>query len=76
MSATIELSLPKNVDVSDFEIKMIVAAKLYELGKLSSGQAADVAGLSKRAFLELLGKYNVSVFGYDEKDLENDLKNL
>lgn len=76
MNATIELSLPKNVDVSDFEIKMIVAAKLYELGKLSSGQAADVAGLSKRTFLELLGKYNVSVFGYDEKDLEEDLKNL
>ncbi len=76
MNSTIELSLPKNVDVSDFEVKMIVAAKLYELGKLSSGQAADVAGLSKRAFLELLGKYNVSVFGYDEKDLEEDLKNL
>jgi predicted HTH domain antitoxin len=76
MNATIELSLPKNVDVSDFEIKMIVAAKLYELGKLSSGQAADVAGLSKRTFLELLGKYNVSVFGYYEKELEEDLKHL
>jgi hypothetical protein len=33
-------------------------------------------GLSKRAFLELSGKYNVSVFGYDEKELEEDLKNL
>lgn len=51
-------------------------AKLYEFSKLSSGQAADVAGLSKRAFLELLGKYNVSVLVCDEKDLEEDLKNL
>ena len=76
MNATVEFSLPKTVDVSDFEIKMIVASKLYELGKLSSGQAAKVAGLSKRAFLELLGKYNVSVFGYDEKDLKEVLKNL
>ncbi len=76
MNGIIEFALPKSVDVSDFELKMIVAAKLYELGKLSSGQAAEVAGLSKRAFLELLGKYNVSVFGYDEQELEEDLKNL
>lgn len=76
MNGSIELTLPKNVDISDFEVKMIVAAKLYELGKLSSGQAAEVAGLSKRAFLELLGKYNVSTFGYDENDLAEDLKNL
>lgn len=76
MNGTIELTLPKNVDVSDFEIKMIVASKLYELGRLSSGQAAEIAGLSKRAFLEILGKYNVSVFGYDEKELVEDLKNL
>lgn len=76
MNGTIELTLPKNIDVSDFEIKMIVASKLYELGRLSSGQAAEIAGLSKRAFLEILGKYNVSVFGYDEKELVEDLKNL
>ncbi len=76
MNGTIELTLPKSVDVSDFELKMIIAAKLYELGKLSSGQAAEVAGLSKRAFIELLGKYNVSVFGYDENELEDDLKSL
>ncbi len=76
MNGTIELTLPKTIDVSDFELKMIIAAKLYELGKLSSGQAAEVAGLSKRAFLELLGKYNVSIFGYDASELEEDLKNL
>ncbi|HXG83307.1 MAG TPA: UPF0175 family protein [Pyrinomonadaceae bacterium] len=74
MNGTVELTLPKSVDVSDFELKMIIASKLYELGRLSSGQAAEVAGLSKRAFLELLGKYNVSVFGYNENDLAEDLK--
>ena len=76
MSGTVELTLPNSVDVSDFEIKMIVAAKLYEIGKLSTGQAADLAGLSKRAFLELLGEYDVSVFSYDENELKEDLKNL
>ena len=44
---------------------MLLAAKLYERGILSAGQAAEVAGLSKRAFIELLGKYGVSVFGYE-----------
>jgi len=76
MNGTIELTLPKSVDVSEFELKMIIAAKLYELGRLSSGQAAAVAGLSKRAFIELLGKYNVSVFGYDSDELAEDLRNL
>lgn len=76
MNGTIELTLPKTIDVSDFELKMIIATKLYELGRLSSGQAAEVAGLSKRAFIELLGKYNVSIFGYDENELAEDLKNL
>lgn len=76
MNGTVELTLPKSVDINDFEIKMIVASKLYELGKLSAGQAAEVAGVSKRTFIELLGKYNVSVFGYDEKELEEDLRNL
>ncbi len=76
MNETVELTLPKSLDINDFEIKMIVASKLYELGKLSAGQAAEVAGVSKRTFLELLGKYNVSVFGYDEKELEEDLQNL
>lgn len=76
MNETVELTLPKSLDINDFEIKMIVASKLYELGKLSAGQAAEVAGVSKRTFLELLGKYNVSVFGYDEKELEEDLQNI
>ena len=76
MNGTVELNLPKSVDINDFEIKMIVASKLYELGKLSAGQAAEVAGVTKRTFIELLGKYNVSVFGYDEKELEEDLQNL
>lgn len=76
MNDVVELTLPKSAGISDFEAKMVAAAKLYELGRLSSGQAAEVAGLSKRAFLELLGKYNVSVFGYDEKDLDEELKNL
>lgn len=73
---TITIKLPKNVQVSDFEINMIVASKLFEEGKLTSGQAAEMVGLSKRAFIEMLGKYGVSAFGYSFKELEDDLKNV
>jgi predicted HTH domain antitoxin len=76
MNGTVELTLPKSVDISDFEVKMIVASKLYETGKLSAGQAAEIVGISKRAFLEILGDFGVSVFGYDDKELKDDLKNL
>ena len=71
----ITLEIPGNLEMSQFEVTMMLAAKLYEEGKLSSGQAAEMAGLSKRAFIELLGKYGVSVFGYDFDELENDLNN-
>lgn len=76
MNGTVELTLPKSVEISDFEVKMIVASKLYEIGRLSAGQAAEIAGISKRAFLEVLRDFDVSIFGYDEKELAEDLKNL
>ena len=54
---------------------MLVASTLYEKGKLSLGQAADLAGLTKRTFAELLGKYGVSIFNYPPSDLTRDVKN-
>lgn len=57
------------------EVAMLVAARLYEQGKLSLGQAAGVAGLTKRTFAELLGKYDVSLFNYPASDLSRDIAN-
>ena len=58
----VKLNIPDYVDLKELDFSMIIASKLYEDGKLSSGQAAEVAGLSKRAFIEVLGRYGVSVF--------------
>lgn len=71
----IELNIPDNVDLSDHEFAMIIAAKLYADAKLSAGQAAEMVGLSKRAFIEILGKYGVSVFSTSETDLRSDIDN-
>ena len=73
---TIEIKLPKDTDLTSFEVKMNLAAKLYEQGRLSGGQAAELAGLTKREFIEILGKYGVSVFGYDSAELLEDIKNV
>lgn len=72
---TLTLNLPDNIELNQQEATMILAAKLYERGELSSGQAAELAGLSKRTFIELLGSYGVSVFNYPASDLANDVKN-
>jgi predicted HTH domain antitoxin len=54
---------------------MLLATRLYEQGKLSLGQAAEMAGYSKRTFMELLGDYGVSVFNYPPEELEQDVQN-
>lgn len=72
---TLTLNIPDNVNLTDSEAAMALAAKLYEQGKLSLGQAAELAGHDKRTFMETLGDYNVSVFQYDEQELENDIAN-
>lgn len=69
------LNLPDTVDLSEKEIIMLIATQLYQQGKLSLGQAAEVAGLSKRTFAELLGNYDVSIFNYPASDLSQDVKN-
>ena len=72
---TLTLTLPDTVDINDRQLALLLASRLYELGKLSLGQAAATAGLSKRAFTELLGDYNVSVFNFPAGDLSKNISN-
>jgi predicted HTH domain antitoxin len=65
---TLTLNVPDSVNDSD--VKMQLAAQLFEKGILSSGQAADLVGISKREFIESVGKYGVSVFGETIDDLK------
>jgi predicted HTH domain antitoxin len=72
---TITIQVPDSFDTDSREITMILAARLYESGKLSLGQAAELAGLTKRTFAERLGDYGVSIFNYSASELANDLAN-
>lgn len=73
---TLTINIPDTVDLEDREMVMFLASRLYEKSKLSLGQAAELAGLSKRAFMEVLGHYGVSIFNYDESELEKELKHV
>ena len=72
---TISINLPDFIDLNEKEIKLLIATKLYEEGKLSLGEAAQLAELSKRAFIEILGRFDISIFNYNAEELRNDVKN-
>jgi predicted HTH domain antitoxin len=57
------------------ELRLLAAMKLFELGRLSSGAAASLAGLARVEFLAKLAEYGVSPFQVNADDLELDLEN-
>ena len=65
---TLTLQLPDTIDEKD--VKMQLAAHLYDKGIMSSGQAANLVGISKREFIETVGQYGISIFGESIDDLE------
>ena len=53
------------------ELRVLAAVKLYELGRLSSGRAAELAGMSQVEFLLSLERYKVFPLAAEVDDLEN-----
>jgi len=72
---TLSFKIPEMSELDNLQLYMILASSLYAQGKLSLGQAAEVANLSKRTFAELLGAYGVSLFNYPATDLVQDVVN-
>ena len=56
------------------QIKLMAALKMFELGKLSSGKAAELAGMSRSEFFEMCGRYRVTVFNYPPEEIESELR--
>jgi predicted HTH domain antitoxin len=84
MHKDIQITYPESLanslklSLKDFEneMKMSALAKLFELGKVSSGTAAKVMGISRIEFLDKLSAYQVSLFQYTNlDDLNEDLAN-
>jgi len=54
------------------ELRMAAAVKLYEMGRLSSGAAARLAGIPKVLFLTQLADYGVDTFRQTKDDLQKE----
>jgi predicted HTH domain antitoxin len=72
-------NLPDLLQISrkafEYEAKMAMAVKLFEMKRLSSGMAAELVGLSRVAFLLNLHRFNVPMVDLDEDELLMDMKN-
>ncbi len=73
MQNIIELKLDLPVNISEEEVQTLLAVKLYENERISLGQAARLAGYSKRAFIEILGRHQIPVFNYSPDELREEL---
>jgi len=56
------------------QIRLMAALKMFELGKLSSGMAAKLAGMSRVQFFEMCGRYQVPVANYSAEEVEEELR--
>ena len=56
------------------EARMAMAVKLFELGRLSSGMAAQLAGIDRVAFLLGLHRYGVAIIDLTKEELRSDLE--
>ena len=71
-----ELAVHMTKEEMEHHIRLMAALKMFELGKVSSGKAAEFAGMSRVEFLETCGRYHVSVFNYPTEEIEHELKRI
>jgi predicted HTH domain antitoxin len=81
---TIEIEYPENIPAAlnvspeafEQEARFALAVKLYEIGRLTSGQASRLAGVSRVVFLLECRKYGAKTVDWDQTELGAEFANL
>jgi predicted HTH domain antitoxin len=68
-----KLALKASAEKIGSELLLAAAIKLYELGRLSSGAAAELADIPKPVFLAKLADYGVDTFDLSEQEMQKEL---
>ena len=58
------------------EAKTALAVKLYEIGRLTSGQAAALVEMSRVAFLLSCPRYGAATVQWDKEELEDEFSDM
>lgn len=74
-------SVPENFEMSvemtraefDHHLRLMAALKMFELGQISSGKAAELVGMSRVDFFQACSRYHVSIFNYAPDDAEQEI---
>lgn len=69
------LSLKESKASFETEARLLLAIKLYELGRISTGLAAQLAGMDRVSFIFSLDHFGLSPIGIDPNELEQDMAN-
>ncbi len=68
------VALGSTVDQFECEARLAMAAKLFELGRLSSGKAAQLAGMERVAFLAQMHRLSVPILDLDEEEMKEEAR--
>ena len=69
------LSLKESPEEFETEARLLLAMKLYEMNKISTGMAAKLAGISRVAFIFRLQRFGLSPIGVEADELDGDWAN-
>lgn len=67
---SVELTRPE----FDYHLRLMAALKMFELGQISSGKAAELCGISRVDFFDACSRYQVSLFNYSAEEMEEELR--